>query len=618
MSQNKVRMTKENRVGIWLLRKGSVFKQDLYLFVSKMCSQHQHLSRLVEKMTSEGILYVKDFQLREKRKRSSGGSYKTYLSKGTKVEIVALTEKGIDIMYANYKKIMESHALPREQFLELRDSIMVDTDNISATAYEHIRRQLNTNHIQTLFNCIDINTDKQSKPSLEQIYCLRNKRPYNPYEFPQYARYVYYTKPENLESALDKGFFYTMDEYREFYGRHEDGVERFASVARGIFISNNITLVIYANPKGNHNMIYCKEHLNESKLIEALKDELLASDNEHSIRGIAHTSYMHVSALAITDVESFIYSTASGMKNGKRKKKYKNNLEVNLLTPKSILFPQKESMDDEVFDNYYVITANASGLEQLRQLLSTNKMARQEFIAATAQRDDFITFTDFVNPLYPLKFTYERRTYWCSYQPNYELVQLCSIRDDNRMPAIITRRNMVDIIQRVIKKTPIFIDMETMEVINTKQTAQFDEAGHIAGKKILEDYLLEKGLKAKRGEYANLHKRLSFTYRNDEGKLVMKKYHSANELFNAIANDEVSVEEVVNNIQTEEYKPHSYRQQRKKQIFIPGEYHDLMKTIAKIDNVTIYYETIQIIKEGIKHLKIQERIEQAYNVSNQT
>lgn len=616
MSQNKVRMTKENRVGIWLLRKGSVFKQDLYLFVSKMCSQHQHLSRLVEKMTNEGILYVKDFQLREKRKRSSGGSYKTYLSKGTNVEIVALTDKGINIMYANYKKLMGNNALPREQFLELRDSIMVDTDNISATAYERIRRQLNSNHIQTLFNCVDIQTDKQSKPSLEQIYCYHTNWEYNPYEYPQY---VYYSKPANLESDLDKGFFYTIDEYREFYGRHEDGVERFASIARGIFISNNICLVIYANPKGNHNMIYCKEHLNESKLIKKLKSERFASDSEHSITGIAHTSYRHVSALAITDVESFIYSTASGMKNGKRKKKYKNNLEVNLLTPKSILFPQKDGLEDEeVFDNYYVITANATGLEQLRQLLSTNYEARQEHITAIGQRDGFATFTGYVDPLYPLKFTYNRRSYLCSYQPNYELIQLCAIRDDDEISAIITRRNMVDIIQRVIKKTPIFIDMETMEVINTKQTAQFDEAGHVAGKKILEDYLLEKGLKAKRGEYANLHKKLSFTYRNDEGKLVIKKYHSANELFNAIANDEVSVEEVVNNIQTEEYKPHNYKQQRKKQIFIPGEYHDLMKTIAKIDNVTIYYETIQIIKEGIKHLKIQERIEQANNMSNQT
>ena len=200
---------------MFLSRKGGLYKQDFLSYANKLYVNKQQASRVVRQLLDKGVIMMNEFVIKDKviikNKAKTGHAY----YKGAKpVQVVTLTDHGINVVSEFYKEAGGSGNLQEQSELrKLRRPFEIKERTTNAQ-YKEMLTHLNANRIKVMFNLADIQTEPVFKPILEQIHSHRNGLPYTPSES---SPYRYYPEDEDLDLALDKGFYYSIAEYREFF-----------------------------------------------------------------------------------------------------------------------------------------------------------------------------------------------------------------------------------------------------------------------------------------------------------------------------------------------------------------------------------------------------------------
>ena len=585
--------TKLARVGMYLLRKGGVYRQDLLAYANRICSKPSDASTLIRELKERDIIAIRNFTVLEKRyaatETEKTGSY--YRSAG-KTETVTLSDHGLTAMYQLYITSANVDApAPRAYFEKLREPFLADITQLSDSAYRQVLNRYDANRLKTIFNIAGALTEPLGKPCLEEVYCYRNGLEY---EGEHSKDYRVYQDDTMLDTILERGIYYTIGEYREFYARHEDGVERFKTIARGIYISNILTLVVYANGRGNKSMIFCPNQTSEQQIVLALKNENLSHRTSDTNAGAYASKEVH--ALLIGESDSFIYSTATGKRFGRTTKGHKNdNYLKKLLTPYSKVFevPDPSANRQNYYNGLYCIAYNRCGLDQLRRLLEQSSQTDAFYQEVTETFPERFA-KDPGNREFPILYR-DSDGIWrsCCYIPCYELMQLAAIRQQQAQPVIIVSSDMRDIIQRITHQKHLFLDPEDFTP-DTSAVLTIDENGYPAGKKILDDYLHAKLKRAERAEYYKAAARYDL---------------DVTEFFNAIAESRIDVEEVVKEMILKDYDPSGYVRRAKKAMFVSRDCYEQIVELAGRKNATIYHVTNMLLIRALKEFQESQAIE---------
>lgn len=579
---------KLGQLGIYLMRKGGLYKDDLLLYANtRVCKHSSDASDLLKQLRVRGILDITDFNLKRRQRTpaDSTGSSHSYMKQVRTVQVCRLTDFGQQAMYAAYRSEKLDEALPRSYFDNIRAPFLKDTSKLSKRGYKNLVKLYDANRLKVFFNCLGgVKTEKDAKPSLEQIFAYRNGISYTP---AQGDGYKYYDNASALAMDLSRGFYYTIDEYRQFYSQHEDGVERFNTIARGIYISNLYTLVVYANGKGNSNMIYCPFQSSDNQIIQSLKYERLSFNLTDADNNLLAQS---VQALALGEAKSFVISTATGKRYGRNTKGHKSdNYLKKILTAYSPLFTDIGSSNVNVIDEYdsfYAATLDKDGITQIKDLIYNKKSSSAYYNELIENYGD--TFKENKDLVYPLTYMYEDYRHPCLVMHAYELMTLKMLAKSERRPIILTRKSMMDVIQRITRKQYVLVDMDTLDITGADQTSIYDSNGYNAGKKILEDYLMSKELKASVKEYRELPKKFNKTYI---------------EFYNDLADEVTSPEDYIELMETTPYVKTRKRATIKKSVSVSSEIYEQIKQKAQRDHVTIYHVVNQIMKRAFKELQ---------------
>ena len=95
--------TKLARAGLYLLRKGSVYKQDLLAYANRICSKPSDASSLIRELKERDIIALRDFTIREKRYVASEDKKPdSYYRKVETAKTATLTDYGMEVMYQLY------------------------------------------------------------------------------------------------------------------------------------------------------------------------------------------------------------------------------------------------------------------------------------------------------------------------------------------------------------------------------------------------------------------------------------------------------------------------------------------------------------------------------------
>lgn len=597
------------RLGMFVLRKGGVYKDDLFAYANSMCSCRSNASALIKELQERDIVCFKDFAIADriyvKPNNERGYSYR---AKTKKTSVCFLTEHGIEAMYHLYAAAVKSEgspARPRAYFENLRDQYAADFSSLSDKAYRDVLNLYNANHIKTFFNLCGIQTEEMSKPSLEQIFAMRNGLDYthdaetlNP-EF----------SPEDYASRMQKGCYYTIGEYRKFFAKHGDGLERFATIARGIYISESRTLVVYSNGMASKSMIYCPGVSPEQRLLDNLKhcnlsyNKYVRDEKGNDILnafGDRQIESRQVHLLALADSESFVYSTAAGKRYGRTTKRHKStNFEKSLLTPNSPLVKTSSENDGEdagVFDGFYCAIWNRNGLRSFKLFLDEEDASYEGYyrkLIKTRKNDFKVNQAGWPYPvLYRYREDEQDKGYWypCCYMPIYELKLLSQMRAGETTPIVITDASMTDTIQHVTHKQHVFLDAATLEERDSDDILIYDKKGYPAGKKLLEEYLASKNRKASVSEYKALPGRYQMSY---------------SEFYNSIADGTVSLEDAEEKMTTTErvQVKHSHK---KKRANLNQDLYDQIVELARSKDKTISYILNGVVRQGLASEKSED------------
>ena len=578
--------TKLARIGLYLLRKGGVYKQDMLAYANRICSKPSDASTLIKELKKRDIITVRDFMIRAKRYGLSGtNKTESYYRKVRKAETVTLSDHGLIAMYQLYVTSANvGDPAPRAYFEKLRQPFLADITQLSDSAYRKVLDRYNVNRLKTIFNLCGAYTEPLGKPCLEEIYCYRNGLEY---EGENSEGYRLYQDRGVLDTILDAGIYYTIEEYRKFYARYEDGAERFTTVARGIYISNSLTLVVYANGKGNKSMIYCPNQTSEQRIIQALKNENLS----HRVSGknTSTSKSKEVHALLVGESESFIYSSASGKKFGRTTKGHKNdNYLKTILTPYSNVFIEKDpsSNRQDYYSGMYCIAYSHQGIKQLQKLLTQSSQMSSFYRKLIEKRPDRFA-KDQGNREFPILYLDEDDEWKsCCYIPCYELIHLAAIRQQKAKPVIIADPSMHGIIQRITHQKHLFLDPEEYKP-DTSTVLTIDENGYPAGKKIIDDYLHSNHKRTDKAEYSKAAERYGL---------------DVIEFFNAVAEERIDVEEVAEGMILQDYDPAKYVRQAKKIMSVSKDCYEKIVELAARKNTTIYHVTNMLLKKALSEI----------------
>ncbi len=600
--------TKMEGLCIFLMRKGGVYYGDLTSFAYRLFNTRQDgneatgkkgsASRLIGESIKRGYVSVVEMRLKSKRfnktedtdtaevssdEKTSKPKHEAYYKKGKMVRLCHLTESGLDEAYRLYlKRVGSGTPFPRKYFEKLRKPYTTDVAALSNTAYHSLTRMADLNHLETMFNCIGIPSDVQSKPSLETVYIYRSGGDIKP---SKYTGYKLYWQNADLERDLEKGFFYTSAEIISFMEDYAGGRERYSSVCRGIYISNARTLVIYSNGKGNNNMIYCPQQSSETSLISLIRNQGFATRADILMPPsleFLRQSGSGVSALAIAESNSFIVSTAAGRRGGRKTKGHKSDVYMKkLLVPSSVVFTGDQY---DSYDYFYCVAGERRGIEDLKSLIETTPLEIINFYRRLLS-DKKRFQVNHGDIYFPVSCMYKDEWKECCYIPNYELTLLTHIRDCKSNPIIITHEDMVDDIQHITHKKHIFIDADTLKIMSGNSALIIDSNGYPKGRKMIKDFLASKGLCADKRQLDTLPEKF-----NQESKAF----------FNAVAEGRISMDTIEAQLMTSELKPRQYRKSRQKMVRIPQDLYDIAKQEAEQRQVTLYHVISSYLKKAMK------------------
>lgn len=543
MAQRKVRKgTQLFKLGNFIIKKGAVYRCDAWLYAVNVCNGNATQgSRLLKDLTERGVI-------------ENGTVDIGYRSMKKTIKTVKMTELGIRMLTKEYGSdalTYEEMARPLRQF---------DTKS-----YDSLLTLYNDNHIKTIFNCAGIQTETGAKPSLPQLAA------YLEHTLLPADNQPYRTYSENqLEKAYDRGIYYTKQEYLQFFKEHDGGAEVLRSAFRGLFISSHDCYVVYSNGKNNPNMIRFPVNRPEILLILTLKNQGLATVRK--VNGVK----TGISALTISDANSFVYSTASARRYGRT-----DGSSTSMAVPKVFSLASSVNRTD-MPDSYcalYSIVFEESGVSALKCLTSRSLEQRITDAGAYAEQasDRFGLNND---TMFPLRYKRDGRTVPCAYMPYYELHALDAIRQMSYVPVIITRRDMIKVISHITHKHHLFIDIETGQEIEDKYNVVYDEHGYVNGKKVLEEYLHEKGLTISTKQY------------NDLPRLYGMEY---GEFYDLVANGRIQPDSLMEHLKTSKYDGKKGYRKKKKSIAVSLELYNKIKEYAESHEMSLYYATAKVL-----------------------
>ncbi len=593
------------KLATFLYFKGSAYKQDMIAYATKLSNGVQpNASGLLKELKKREIVFEKQITI-------------GYRSKKRTTTVYFLTEQGTIFLNSYFSDKTDINTFKKivEQF--------------NTKKHDTLLSLYNQNHIKTMFNCVGIQTDVMTKPSIKQLWCYLNNVSYIPnesYEYPTLSN-------DRMQQMLHTGIYYDKEEFRELYTSELKKGEVLRSIFRGIYISDTQCFVIYSNGKGNGNMIYLPSETEEHLLTTTLIQNKFASIN-------------NISALTMSDTNYFIYGTLTGRRYGINKsnldedilqakrniekeelleKCKKNNWDVEerlaklhdkweksdtwqkrKKTGKNIIFgidAQINNIDiDGNYKNLYCITFNKTGIRSLQYLVSNNADAHYNNITNIASRAGNIEINQQGDSFYPLN--YFDRSMWipCIYLPYFELHTLERIKEDDFTPVIITNPEMTTIIQHCTRKHHIFIDENKLEKQSQKEALIIDKNGYNKGKKIIDKYLKLQSLTISEQQYRQLPSKFEMKY---------------NEFYNAVATGEIKPEQITPLLETSEYDLRNYGKRRSskknKTIAVNSKIYSALKHYADKNDTTILEAASNLLNDLLDSNKATDTAQAIYN-----
>ena len=299
-------------------------------------------------------------------------------------------------------------------------------------------KELYKSHVLIMMECAGAKVHPNEKPSLYHLYgVLSDSKNYDPamdYS-DRFAKYNF-MKPNEIESIkANNGFFYSLDEFREFdkcingafnqeleeeikkyyiksglnsclnkYHRTSLEKENYliseeykSSKCAGIFISDKRCLMVYLSDPSTNKLIYISnaESILKSKINMYFSSIMNYSKYTILINGENNVS--GIDGLVLSDGNSMIYSMATGKKAGHFRQQDGKDL-AKLYTPHSLLLH-----NNDLFANIYVTPSTKTGIRSLHYLLTHSvidyeqdcyKQVKEhpDLFTCTEERGDFFSY----------------------------------------------------------------------------------------------------------------------------------------------------------------------------------------------------------------------------------
>lgn len=600
----------------FLSSKGSVYLSDFSLFANHLCNDRGHSSRLIKQAEESGLITYDTFVINPRLKAtykitdSLRSQYKSAMAKDeasrtpAEINLIKKYKRKVSLnKHAKIKKpksvkvvFLSENALEQlcqkdsntyNYFLALRTKFKHNVkDNAN---YEKTLISYSHNHVKTLFNCVDIPTDSLTRPNLAMLDSYINSRNYIKKEI--YALDAEYSN-EQLESYYSKGMYFSSNEFREYIDNYLDRNETIRSAFKGLFISKDKCLVVYSNGANNEQLIYIKSDKNERELMDLIyKRKFCKSRTVESHK-------TGICALAISDTNMFVYSTAEGMRLGQNdsERDLSEKARQSLLVPSNELLFAKDDFE-KYFHALFVVPHNKDGVPQLAYLVSNSLedylMEAQSITQLNDQLENNIYKENKNNIIFPLHLIVDNQKVQIMYLPVYELTSLLLVKNSNSIPLIVTKENMTKVISHITHKQHLFMDIDTRQLLDDNVSLIFNSKGYNKGKKVLEEYLHNKGKTLTVKQFNDLPKQ----FVNEDNKP-----YTYNEFYNDIGNGKIKPEEIVDTLDLIDYIPTS-KKTHKVSANLDTYLYSNLKQFAKENNITLQYAVRVLLHQALDEVK---------------
>ena len=286
----------------FILKAGQIRESDLLNLLRKPYATSHSSRDWLHKMVRQGLIEPRDYQIKA-----------TNSNRKTTERVYTITQEGKNYLVTNLKD---------ESLASIRIKPGPPDSILPATLDKH----LTDTGIASMFYACDIPVFPKDKPSLK--YLRNTLLECDPEPNQRYRDN--YSKDE-LKAILEKGLFYSLNEYMAFVGKKtKDNIDASTGTRiRGIYISNRSCYPIYCskkydnkilrvNTKGEEGLLSSLEAFSQCteiyRNIDALNEKQINSKGNVVITAQYHSK---PNAIIISDGEMLAYATATGNRKGK-------------------------------------------------------------------------------------------------------------------------------------------------------------------------------------------------------------------------------------------------------------------------------------------------------------
>ena len=500
--------------------------------------------------------------------------YKELYGDNKSYEIVRIMKEGIEELKTENKETKKYIQDTRRQKQKIGR-----TSNIVK-----IERQLLVSRGMMMFHAIGANVMGQEKPSLLHLYnTLTSPTPQN---LKQDIRYRDEMSKKECQEIIQQGVYYTSQEIRNFLNKANFPVTEttFMSRIKGVYLNEHDTYFVYCRERGKDEQMYiggreknmlqvCMPFIqltNTQRIVKELSKTEVTSNGEEIIKELYHNQ---VSAIVISNSGSFVYTSVMNRSHGRDK---------NVLQGKQVI--SAENFQDQflnafspVFQKVFVTPYSVNGMEQLSLLCNDSieeKIAYANKLFQTATQFETVQS----HTMFRGKTKYSNTQ--AIYIPIYELKQLKEISESNQPIAIITFPEMIDTIAHAIRKEAEYYTFDYSEnktsilkQVDSQTIKQYGQSGYMLGREILEEEMRMAKIKIPSKNMNTIY------YQFNKTEI---------EFYNAIANGEIDVQEILNYLShmlTSEKK--EKKQKRSITIKLDNSIMQNIKKAALAKNITV-------------------------------
>lgn len=499
----------------FVVRKGSVYLDDLMLYGLSLENNRNNVYRLRNELLDRGYINIKTIEIK-KSKRA-----KEY------IKVVEPTTYGLAEVLLNFPP-------------ETKDYFINLNEKFKTKSTDKLKGMLDQNHIKSFFNVCGIQTEPMSRrPSVEQLYNFINGTGNNKNSLPQ----------DYVKETLRTGLYFSASEIRAGAKALINLDEPISSVFNGLIITESEFIVVYSQKIDKDKLIYIKYQNNEILLHDNVLRKMFKAKR--------------ISAMALGNLNSFIYATAEERKRGR----HNDNSKMRL----PILSPVSELVQNH-YNNLYCLTLSSTEIDTMKCIVRGTNVNGIDQICK-ADKKFALNKEDKIMPLH---YNLNGTNHPCAVVMAYELKALHQIKLSRHTPVIITTKDKIDNIQHITHKEHLFIDYNTLKPIKNSNALIYDSKGNPKGTQMLKDYLHSIGQSINQSEYKNIPKQYDMAF---------------TDFYNAIAKGNIKVEQVAKELKgkTKEYDEKRHYTIRKKSIDIPVELHTKLKDYANSHGRTLQW-----------------------------